>query len=159
MKPVIWVLAAGVFLASAGAGSTDGLVKAASAWVRPTIGQVNATALYLTLSNNSDTPDALVAITSPVAARSELHVTDVNNAGVVTMRRLDELALPAQTAVSLKPKSVHVMLFGLTGPLRVGDHVPVTLHFKAAPQQTLDAIVSTELPNDMIPITTDQNTF
>jgi periplasmic copper chaperone A len=146
MKPVIWVLAAGVFLASAGAGWADGLVKAASAWVRPTIGQVNATALYLTLSNNSDTPDALVAITSPVAARSELHVTEHKNPGIVTMRKLDELALPAQTIVSLEPKSVHVMLLGLTGPLRVGDHVPVTLHFKTEPEQTIDATVSMAPP-------------
>jgi copper(I)-binding protein len=43
------------------------------------------------------------------------------------MSAVDRLPLPAGKTVDLKPGGYHVMLMGLSGPLRAGDTVPLTL--------------------------------
>jgi copper(I)-binding protein len=47
--------------------------------------------------------------------------------GVMKMRAVDALPLPAGQAVALKPGSYHVMLMGLKQPIKAGETVPLTL--------------------------------
>ena len=47
--------------------------------------------------------------------------------GVMKMRAVPSLALPAGKAVDLKPGGYHVMLMDLKGQVKEGDTVPVTL--------------------------------
>jgi threonine dehydrogenase-like Zn-dependent dehydrogenase len=49
--------------------------------------------------------------------------------GVMKMRAIPKLALPAGKTVDLKPGGYHVMLMDLTQPLKDGETVPVTLIF------------------------------
>jgi copper(I)-binding protein len=47
--------------------------------------------------------------------------------GVMKMRPLERIELPAGTAVKLAPGGLHIMLIDLKQPLQRGEKVPVTL--------------------------------
>jgi len=94
------------------------------AWVRaPAPGQ-NVAGVYMEIVSRADS--VLVAVASPAAARAEMHST-TQEAGVMKMRPLEKIELPAGKAVKLAPGGLHVMLIGLKQPLKRGDKVPVTL--------------------------------
>jgi copper(I)-binding protein len=59
------------------------------------------------------------------------------NDGVMEMKELDNLAIPAGQMVELKPGGRHVMLMNLTGPIRQGDNVPLKLVFEGADKKKI----------------------
>jgi copper(I)-binding protein len=94
------------------------------AWVRtPAPGQ-NVAAVYMEIVSRANS--TLVAVASPAAASAELH-NMTQEAGVMKMRPLEKIELPAGKPVKLAPGGLHVMLIGLKQPLKRGDKVPVTL--------------------------------
>jgi len=48
------------------------------------------------------------------------------------MRPVPAIDLPAGQEVQFRPGGLHIMLIGLTAPLRQGEQVPVTLVFERA---------------------------
>lgn len=105
-----------------------GSIAVSDAYARATApGQANGAA-FLTLSNRSSEPRALIAATSPAAQAVELH-THVQEDGMVRMRRVERIELPAQGSVSLQPGGLHLMLIGLKGDLAPGDQVDLSLTF------------------------------
>jgi hypothetical protein len=100
-------------------------------WARATPGAAKTGAVYLTIENGGQQGDRLVAASTPAAAKSELHV-DIMNNGVAEMRRVDSIELAARATVELKPGGMHLMLIGLTKPLREHDSFPLTLVFEHA---------------------------
>jgi len=113
--------AAGAVLAVA-AQAQPASVK--DAWVRaPAPGQKVA-GVYMEIVSRTNT--ALVAVASPAAARAELHSMALED-GVMKMRPLERIELPAGTAVKLAPGGLHVMLIDLKQPLQRGEKVPITL--------------------------------
>lgn len=121
----IWaraVLAAGGAVLAATAQAQPASVK--DAWVRtPAPGQKVA-GVYMEIV--SRTNSALVAVASPVAVRAELHSMTLED-GVMKMRPLESVELPAGQAVKLAPGGLHVMLIDIKQPLKRGEKVPVTL--------------------------------
>jgi copper(I)-binding protein len=119
-------------------GRPDAAVKITDAWARATPGKAVNGAAYLTLV--APAADRLVAISTPVAGKAELHTMTMEGS-VMRMRPLAALDLPAGQAVTLKPGAVHIMLQGLHEPLRAGQSFPLTLTFeKAGTQQVAVAI-------------------
>ena len=57
------------------------------------------------------------------------------------MRQVDGLDLPAGQAVTLKPGGYHIMLTGLTRPLKEGETVSLTLSFAKAGSREVTAPV------------------
>ena len=95
-----------------------------NAWVRPTApGQTTAGA-YMELE--SATAAALVAVESAAAARAELHTMSMDG-GVMRMRPVRKIDLPAKKTVKLAPGGFHVMLIDVKRPLKEGDKVPLAL--------------------------------
>lgn len=94
------------------------------AWVRATVAQQKATGAFMQLQAAQDSK--LVAAQSPVAGVVEVHEMAMDN-GVMKMRAVPSLALPAGKAIELKPGGYHVMLMDLKGRLKEGETVPVTL--------------------------------
>jgi len=97
-------------------------------------------AVYATIRNMGSSDDALVSATSSAADKVELHETK-NEAGVMTMRPIDKVPVPAGGAVEMKPGGYHVMLLGLKRDLNPGDSVPVTLMFQKAGPITVNAAI------------------
>jgi copper(I)-binding protein len=61
--------------------------------------------------------------------------------GMMTMRPVEKVEIPADSTVKLEPGGLHVMLLGLEKDLVVGDTVEVTLTFSGAGEMTLTAEV------------------
>ena len=99
-------------------------VTVKDAWVRATVAQQKATGAFMQLQSAQDAK--LVAAQSPVAGVVEVHAMALAG-GVMKMRAVPAVALPAGKAVELKPGGYHVMLMDLKGQVKDGDTVPVTL--------------------------------
>lgn len=108
------------------------------AWARATTDLAQTGAAYLTIT--SPAADQLVAIASPAARQVGLHQS-LEDHGVMQMRLVAALPLPAGMPVKLAPGGYHVMLMGLVKPLHVGDHFPLTLTFQHAGAVTTDVTV------------------
>jgi copper(I)-binding protein len=91
-------------------------------WVRaPVAGQKTAGAyMHLTSSSNA----TVTGVSSPAARTVEIHEMSMDG-GVMKMRSVTRLELPAGKPVELKPGSYHVMLIDLVKPLHTGDAVPI----------------------------------
>jgi copper(I)-binding protein len=120
--------AASLVLLAFAARAEDGL-KIEQAWARATPGGAKNGAAYVTLE--SAAPDALVAASSPVAAKAEVH-THMQDKGVMKMMPVKEVPLDPGKKVELKPGGEHIMLMGLKRPLKEGEHFPLTLTFRNA---------------------------
>lgn len=81
--------------------------------------------------------DRLLAFRSPICTQPELH-THVNENGMMRMRQVPHIDIPAGGETVLKPGSLHLMFINLTEPLDEGKMVPVTLVFEQAGEVTLE---------------------
>lgn len=140
--------------ADTGAEST---VRIEDVWARPGTAGGNS-AVYLTLIGG-DTDDALVGVTvsADVVGTAEVHETVADDGGadmgdsnmgdadpgggMMTMREVDSIAIPAGGTVALEPGGYHIMLLGLTEDLVVGDTIEVTLDFESGNTETVTAEV------------------
>ncbi|KAF0221208.1 MAG: hypothetical protein FD176_3226 [Rhodospirillaceae bacterium] len=99
-------------------------------WARATAGQAANGAAYLTLVG-PENGDRLVSAASPVAEVVELH-THIEEDGIMRMRAVEAIPVPAGGTVELKPGGLHIMLIGLKAPLKEGRRFPLTLTFERA---------------------------
>lgn len=88
-------------------------------------------AAYLRVENGGNTAVRIVSAHSPVAGRVEIHA-HVMDAGVMKMRHLHSVEVPAQGSVAFEPGGLHLMLIGLKEPLVAGKDFPLTLVFEEA---------------------------
>ncbi|WP_428150070.1 copper chaperone PCu(A)C [Brevundimonas sp.] len=120
------------------AGSV-GRVVATDAVCRPTPNGRQVTGCYLSLISTAD--DTLVSISSPVAALAQVHEMRMES-NMMMMRKLETgLPLPEDQIVTLAPGGNHIMLMGVTEPLKTGDTVPLTLTFATAAPVEVTATV------------------
>jgi copper(I)-binding protein len=98
-------------------------------WARATPGSAPNGAAYFSIVNKGDSPDRLIATSSPAAERAEVHESKMEN-GVMTMRPLGALTIEPGKAIEFKPNARHVMLMALKHPLKEGETFPLTLTFE-----------------------------
>ncbi len=98
------------------------------------------TGAFMVLNNTTDKEMALVRAESGVSRVVELHTHTMVD-GVMQMREIPRIAIPAQGRTELKPGGLHVMLIGLHEPLQDGQQVDITLVFEDGSQQTVHAPV------------------
>jgi copper(I)-binding protein len=108
------------------------------AWARATPGGAQTGAAYVTVQ--SPAGDRLTGASAPVAQKAELHSMTMDN-GVMKMREVDGIDLPAGQAVTLKPNGYHIMLTGLSHPLKEGETFPLTLTFAKAGSENVTVTV------------------
>lgn len=137
MRMKFLAFAAGLVVASA-ALAQPAQLEVKDAWARATPGNAPNGAAYMTIQ--SPTADRLVSAATPVAKRAELHTMSMQGM-VMKMRPLPGLDIPAGGTVTLKPDGEHVMLLGLTHPLREGQSFPLTLDFEKAGSRTVTVTV------------------
>jgi len=113
-------------------------IKVTDAWARAMPGGAQTAAAYVTITSTS--ADRLTGVSTPAAQKAELHTMTMDN-GVMKMRQVDGIDLPAGKTVALKPGGYHIMLMGLAQPLKEGQTFPLTLTFqKAGTQQVTVAV-------------------
>jgi periplasmic copper chaperone A len=100
-------------------------------WSRPTPPAATVGAVYFTITNLGRKADRLMAISTPVAGKVEMHESR-NVQGMVQMRAVASIeCLPGET-VNIKPGGLHVMLLDLTHPLAAGAQFPLLMRFRDA---------------------------
>ena len=134
----IWSLTVGAVYAETAAKPVAAkTIKVYSPYARAVPpGQMNS-AIFMTLVNPTQTPFSIKAASSPAAKVTELHTTQNNN-GVMEMRQVPKMDIPALGQTVLKPGSLHVMLIGLKQDLKVGEKTSVTLTFDDNSQMMFD---------------------
>ena len=106
-----------------------GLVQVTQAWARATPGKSTIGAAYATVT--APAGDRLVGAATPVAGVAQIHQHTMEN-GIMKMRQVDAVPLPAGQAVTLSPGGYHIMLMELKAPLVAGQSFPLTLTFEKA---------------------------
>lgn len=120
------VLFATVFCLPAWSAMADDL-SVIDPYVRLMPPDAPTTAAFMTLSNSGAQTARLIHATSPSAASVELH-THRNIAGVMQMRRVEAIEIPAGGQVALAPGGLHLMLFE-PRKIKAGGSIRVKLHF------------------------------
>ena len=87
-------------------------------------------AAYFVLRNAGEQADAIMRVDTEVADTAELHSVTMDG-GVMRMRAVDSIPVPAGGEAVLEPGGFHVMLIGIHQPLGEGDSVPLTLRLRS----------------------------
>ncbi len=117
----------GAMLLSASVYAGD--IRVEGAWSRATApGQDTA---MVDLHITSQRAASLTGVSSPAANSAELH-SMTHEGGMMKMREVKAVELPAGKNVDLGGSGYHLMLIGLKSPLKAGDSVPLTLSIKVA---------------------------
>lgn len=114
---------------SSQSAETESLIVS-DAFVRATPKASKVGAGYATIRSTGQA-DRLVAFRSPVSTRPELH-THINDGGIMRMRQVEAIEVPAGGEVVLQPGGLHMMFMGLSAPLVEGETVEVVLVFEKA---------------------------
>jgi copper(I)-binding protein len=131
----VLTLAAAVLAADAGS------ITVAQSWARPAAAGATGAA-YMVITNTGAVADRLVGASSAVARKVEFHSTMVDEQGVATMRGVQAIELPPGGEARLAPGGLHMMLIGLTQPLKAGEPAfPLTLTFERAGEVTVEVAV------------------
>lgn len=135
---VCLAVAAAIGVAQAEDAKVGG-ITVSEVWARATPPSARNGAAFLTL-RNAGGADSLVAAASPVAKRVGIHESSMKD-GVMRMREVSGVAVPAGGTAKLEPGGLHVMLMGLDKPLKADESFPLTLTFAKAGKVTVDVVV------------------
>ena len=144
--PVRAILAAALLLAGA-ARATPETIRVRDAGVTPTPPGATTASAHLVIAYGGRADDQLLGVTSPDAARVEVHVMDMAG-GIMRMRPLPgPLRVPAGGVLDLSPTSGrHLMLIAPRRPLRAGDRVHLVLRFAHAGARVVELPVRSPRP-------------
>lgn len=140
------ILAAGTaaLLAFSQGAMAEGSISVSDAYMRASGAMASSGAAFMVIENHGSEDDRLIAVSSDVAERVELHTHQSDANGVMKMVHVEEgFPISAGTDHILARGGDHVMFLGLNRSVAQGDNVTVTLTFEKAG----DVVV--EVPVDM----------
>lgn len=105
-----------------------GAISVNDPYFRETIPGQSRTAGFFAVANSGGIDCVLAAAHSSTAERLEIHEHSHRD-GVMQMRQVQSLTIPAGASVALSPGGYHLMVFGTQAPYRAGEQVPVSLDF------------------------------
>jgi copper(I)-binding protein len=117
------------WLAASAAALASEQATVNNAWARATAPGQEVAAAYMDIKSATDA--TLTKVESPAADVVEIHMMSMKN-GVMEMRMLETMPLPAGKVVKLEPSGFHLMLIDLKKPLKAGQDIAFTLHIKDA---------------------------
>ncbi|MDO4637127.1 MAG: copper chaperone PCu(A)C [Lautropia sp.] len=99
-------------------------------------------AIYISqIRNQGDTADQLLSASTDIARTTELHEMKMDGE-MMHMRQVSAIDIPARSTVDMsKGAGYHLMVMGVSRPLKAGDSFPVTLVFLRAGRQVIDVQV------------------
>ncbi|MEM9968883.1 MAG: copper chaperone PCu(A)C [Pseudomonadota bacterium] len=131
MTRIFAATAAAGLLSAAAAFAGDIMVK--DPYARSSTPSSVTGAAFFTLMNHGSEDDRLIAASSDVASRVEIHTHKEDEQGVMRMMELDGgIPLAAGAMHQLKRGGDHLMFMGLSEPLTQGQEIAVTLRFENA---------------------------
>ena len=105
-------------------------------WVQEGPPSQKITAAYMVIENHGQADVALKSASTSAADVIELHKMELAD-GLMKMRRVDSINIPAGGKAELKPGGYHLMVIGLKQPLKEGDMVSISFEFSDEERQTI----------------------
>ncbi len=134
-----WALIAGLTLSGqVFAESVAESIEVSDPYVRMVPPTAPASAAFMGLKNTSDKNHALVAAKAYINKTTELH-THIHDNGVMRMRQVQKIDLPAGQLTELKPGGFHIMLIGLNAPVEKDQTIKIDLTFDDGSTKTIEA--------------------
>lgn len=99
-----------------------------NAWTRPTNNINQPIAIYLTIRNKLSLSDHISNFDSHIGQSIQLHETVEEN-GILTMRMQPNLDIKGNQTIIMEPGSLHLMLNGLTDPLKSKSRFDIYIYF------------------------------
>ncbi len=130
----------GVMLFSSSVYAGD--IQVEGAWSRATAPGQDAAMADLSITSGKEAK--LVGFSSSACKTAELHSMTHEN-GMMKMREVQSVALPAGKRVNLGESGYHLMLIGLKAPLKAGESVPLLLNIKLANKEVVTVAVKAEV--------------
>jgi hypothetical protein len=119
-----------------------GGIQVEGAWARATAPGQDAAMVDMTIV--SEKAAKLSGFTTPVSQYAEMH-SMTHDKGLMKMREVKSIELPAGQRVNLGEAGFHLMLIGLRAPLKAGDSVPLTLNVQAADNSSVNVDVKAQI--------------
>ncbi len=117
-----------------GASHAQDAPRITDVWVKSTPPGATVSAAYMQIQ--SARAVKLVKAESPAAGLVELHNMSMKD-GVMEMKAMGAVEIPAGKTVTLKPGGMHVMMMKVKQPIKAGDKVALTLTFEGADKKPL----------------------
>lgn len=115
-------------------------IEVSDTWARPG-SEGRMSAAYFLISNFNSENDVLLSVETDVAQTAEVHESYEREEGMMGMREVPSLDLPAQSTVRFEQGGLHVMLIDLTRQISDGDTFQLTLTFEKGDSVTVDVPV------------------
>jgi len=96
------------------------------AWVRLPPPVADTAAAYMKIENHGDHDVEITGIETAVATNPEFHSMEMSD-GMMNMKKMEKVIVPAHGEISFGPGGNHLMLVGLTRALKAGEHLMITL--------------------------------
>ncbi len=110
---------------------------------------------FFDVANHGIKDDRLIRASSPIAGKIELH-NHFHSDGMMRMRQVDFIDVPADDMVTLEPGGLHIMFFELEKVPLLGESFPVVLTFEKAGDITVNFSVEDALQSHDKRTTTDE---
>jgi periplasmic copper chaperone A len=120
---------------------TDAVVRLSPVEGRPS-------AAYFTI-HGGKAPDRLTAVSSPKAATIELHENSMEG-GMMSMKAITGVDVPASGEVIFKSGGNHGMVFGIDPAVKAGEAIPMRFTFQSG--ASVDAEAKTVAAGDDMPM-------
>ena len=137
---IFWGAFLGAFVGLAFAGD----VTVRDAWARATAPGQKVAGVYFDIESSVDAK--LVGVQTDLTDAAEIHLMRMQD-GVMRMRAVSAVDLPAGKTVSFKPGGYHVMLFDLPRQLQAGEQFALELLVEDANGQTSEVAVTVQVRN------------
>jgi copper(I)-binding protein len=110
------------------------------AWIKNLPMAVPVRAGYMHISNHQSLEVTIVSLESKSFESIEIHQS-LEADGMMSMRPVDALSIPAGGSMELAPGGFHLMMMNPLEQLIPGEKVAVTLHYQDQKTQTIDMVV------------------
>ena len=124
----------------AGPAFAESIIEVMHPWARPTIPN-RPGAAYFGVHNSGDTSDRLIGARAEGISKIEIHKAE-QKGEIMTMTPVESVEIPAGGMAHFGPGGLHLMMFGIEQPLKIGAILPMTLIFEAAGEVTITVPVT-----------------
>ena len=126
-----WIIPFILFISLVTAQHALAEIKIKHGWIRATPPSAKMSAAYMMIENTGDQADRLIAASSPICEVTEIH-TVIKENGMMKMRPVEFIEIPAKGMVKLKMGGYHVMFIRLKQQPKPNQEFPVQLQFEKA---------------------------
>ena len=132
------VLFSGFLLVACNSGDQSGIVVE-DIWGRPSPKSASNAAFYMAIRNADQEQDSLIEASIDICGATELHMSTIDEDGVMSMQHVRQIDIPAGGTTTLEPGGLHVMCIDRQAELNPGDRVPISLSFTQAGEIIVEA--------------------